>query len=236
MRNKSLSLAVSIAMILLVPAIFYGYALNSTAFDREFYKKEFLQYGVYNDLQDYDVDSINNEVLNYLKMPGNNELMGTDFFDKREKAHLLDVKILIHRTLKIYFISLALFLILAASLAFLLGFAPKIIFQRFLLILLFGCTLSLSAAFLLFAVSKTDFDFAFGLLHKTFFSAGTYTFNPESEKIVVLYPESLFSDAFAKIILKVIFPSAAIFLASLAVMFCFLKENFLEIFTGKFRR
>ena len=128
------------------------------------------------------------------------------------------------------------FLILAASLVFLFHFAPKIIFRRFLLILSFGCILSLSIAFLLFAVSKTDFDFAFGLLHKTFFSAGTYTFNPEFEKIVVLYPENLFSDAFAKIILKVIFSSAAIFLAILAVMFYFFKEKFLEIFTAKFRR
>ena len=229
-------LIVSSVMALLVPAIFYGYAFNSVAFDRNFYNEEFSKYNVHSNLQDYDVNDINNEVLNYLQSGKNDELIGSNFFNQREKAHLLDVKSRINMALSIYFTALTLFLILAASLVFLFHFAPKIIFRRFLLILSFGCILSLSIAFLLFAVSKADFDFAFGLLHETFFSAGTYTFNPEFEKIVVLYPENLFSDAFAKIILKMIFPSAIVFLASSAVLFYFFRVNFLKIFSAKSRR
>ena len=234
-RNLTL-LIVSVVMILLVPAIFYGYAFNSAAFDREFYKKEFLDYGVYNNLPDYDIDNTNNEVLNYLQTGKNSNLIGNKFFNEREQEHLLDVKNLIHKALNIYYISIILFLILSVSLVFLLDFDSKAILQRFLLVLFFGSILALAAAFLLFVIPKTDFNFAFGLLHETFFAVGTYTFNPEFEKIVVLYPENLFSDAFTKIISKTIFSSAIVFLATLAVLFCFFKGKFLEIFIVKFRR
>ena len=234
-RNLAL-LIVSAAMVLLVPLMIYGHAFNSAAFNEEFYKKEFLDYGVYNNLPNYDIDNINNEVLNYLQTGKNSNLIENNFFNEREKAHLLDVKSLIRKALNTYYASLALFLILAASFVFLLGFDQKIIVQKFLSILLFGSILALAAAFLPFVISKTDFDFAFGMLHKTFFPVGTYTFNPEFEKIVALYPESLFSDAFAKIISKTIFPSVMIFFASLAVLFCFFREKFLKIFSVKFRR
>ena len=237
MDYKNLTLLiVSVVMILLVPVIFYGYAFNSAAFNREFYKKEFLEYGVYNNLPNYDIDNTNNEVLNYLQTGKNSSLIENNFFNGREKAHLLDVKNLVHKALNIYYISIILFLILSVSLVFLLDFDPKAILQRFLLVLFFGSILALAAAFLLFALSKTDFDFAFGMLHETFFPVGTYTFNPEFEKIVVLYPKSLFSDAFANIISETIFSSAIVFLASLAVLFCFFKGKFLEIFSVKFRR
>ncbi|MBI2208918.1 DUF1461 domain-containing protein [Candidatus Woesearchaeota archaeon] len=237
MDYKNLALLViSVAMALLVPIMIYGHSFNSVAFEREFYKKEFLEYGVYNTFQDYDVDNINNEVLNYLKGEKNNALIENNFFNEREKAHLLDVKNLVHKELNIYYVSIILFLILSASLVFLLGFDPKVILQRFLLILLFGSILALVIAFLLFVISKTDFGFAFYLLHKTFFPVGTYTFNPEFERIVVLYPESLFSDAFAKIISKTILSSAIVFLVSFAVLFRFFKGKFLQIFSAKFRR
>ena len=229
-------LIVSVVMILLVPVIFYGYAFNSAAFNREFYKKEFLDYGVYNNLPNYDIDNTNNEVLNYLQTGKNSSLIENNFFNEREKEHLLDVKNLIHKVLNIYYTSIILFLILSISLVFLLEFDSKAISQRFLLVLFFGSILALAAAFLLFALSKTDFDFAFGMLHETFFPVGTYAFNPEFEKIVTLYPKSLFSDAFAKIISKTIFSSAIVFLASLVVLFCFFKEKLLEIFIVKFRR
>ncbi len=236
MDHRKLTLLACAAMALLVPIMIYGHSFNSVAFSKEFYKKEFLEYDVYGNLPDYDVDNLNDEVLGYLQSGKNSNLIENDFFNEREKAHLLDVKSLVHKALSIYHASMILFLILSASLVIFLGLHPKIILQKFLLVLLFGSILSLALAFLLFAVSKTDFDFAFGLLHETFFPVGTYTFNPELEKIVVLYPENLFSDAFAEIISGIIFPSAIIFLASLAVLFCFFRRKFLKIFSAKFRR
>lgn len=234
--RKLTLLIVSATMALLVPIMIYGHSFNSVAFSKEFYKKEFLEYGVYSSLPDYDVDNTNSGVLGYLQSGKSSSLIENDFFNEREKAHLLDVKNLIHGTLKIYYFSIILFLVLSASLVFLLGFDLKAVSQRFVLIILFGSILSLALAFLLFAVSKSNFDFAFGLLHETFFPVGTYTFNPEFEKIVVLYPENLFSGAFAKIISAAIFSSAIIFLASLSVLFCFFRRKFLKVFSAKFRR
>src|SRR3989344_1265421 len=236
MDHGKLTLLVSAAMALLVPIMIYGHSFNSVAFSKEFYKKEFLEYDVYSNLPDYDVDNLNHEVLGYLQSGKNSNLIENGFFNDMEKAHLLDVKSLVHKGLSIYRASIILFLILSASLVFFLGLDPKTIMHKFLLVLLFGSILSLAPAFLIFAVSEINFGFAFGLLHETFFPVGTYTFNPEFEKIVVLYPENLFSDAFAEIISGIIFPSAIIFLASLAVLFCFFRKKFLEIFSAKSRR
>ena len=38
------------------------------------------------------------------------------------------------------------------------------------------------------------FDAAFELFHRLFFSAGTYTFNPATDKLVQLFPEAFWSE------------------------------------------
>jgi len=57
---------ISVLMIVLVPIILCGFNLNLIAFDRSLYKEEFLKYNVYANLKNYDVEKINDGVLNYL--------------------------------------------------------------------------------------------------------------------------------------------------------------------------
>jgi|TARA_Y100000310_G_C20645012_1_gene796041 uncharacterized membrane protein len=233
--KKSLLIIISVVMVLLIPIIIYAYNFDSVAFDKDFYQKEFLKQDVYRNLDGYDVDKINNDVLNYLESK-NNQLIKNNFFTEREKFHLLDVKNLIQKILVTYYFSLILFLLLFVMLIFLLSFDYKLIVERFFVVVFFGSLLTLIDAFLFFLLSNIDFNFVFDFFHKMLFSIGTYTFNPDFEKIVVLYPGNLFFAELIKIILKTILSSVIMLLVSLSVLFYFFKWNFLRFFSLVFRR
>ena len=65
------------------------------------------------------------------------KLINNDFFNGREKTHLLDVKDLIQKTRMIYYTSVILFILLLFALTILLKFNFKNIAKRFLLIVIF---------------------------------------------------------------------------------------------------
>ena len=82
MDYKNLALLIiSAAMVLLVPIMLYGRSFDSVAFNGDFYRKEFLKYGVYNNLPNYDIGSTNNEVLNYLQGGKRSSLIKNNFFN-----------------------------------------------------------------------------------------------------------------------------------------------------------
>jgi len=237
MKNKKIiMLTISILMVLLVPIILYLFNFNIIAFNENFYKKEFARYDVYSTLNEHDIEKINSDVLNYLENERENKLINNDFFNYREQAHLLDVKNLIQKTLVIYYTSVILFILLFIVLIILLDFNIKKIAKRFLLILFFGSALTLIDAFLFFLLSNINFDFLFRFFHKTFFPVGTFTFNPEFEDIVVLYPEKLFFDALIKIITKTILSSVILTFLSFIVLFYYFKIVFSNFLPLKYRR
>lgn len=229
MKDKKLFLLIiSILMVLIVPVVIYGFNFNSVAFDEDFYKKEFSKYNVYDNLKNYDIEKINDDVLNYLKYEKNDNLIKNDFFNEREKAHLLDVKNLIQKFFLIYYISIILFLVLLILLIVLFNFNFKKITKKLFIILLLGSSLTLIDAVLFFILSNFNFDFIFNIFHKTFFSFGTYIFNPEFENIVVLYPKNLFFDMLIKIIINIILISTIILF--FALYFIFSEKRFFRNF------
>ena len=234
MNYKRLAInALSVLMALLIPLIIFLYNFNSAVFDRDYYKREFTKYNVYENLKNYDAEKINNDVLYYFISGKNNGLIENNFFNEREKMHLADVKNIIQETLMMYSYSITLFILFFIALAFLMELSFKNIFKKFLIISLFGCSIAFLSGILLAASSSLNFDFVFGIFHRTFFSAGTFAFNPEFERIVVLYPQNLFLDFLTKIISNAITSSiilfflclASLFIFSMAKFFNFLKKN-----------
>ena len=221
---------VSILMVISVPFIIYVFNINPVVFDKGLYKQEFLKYNVYNNFGNYDIENINDDVLDYLQFEKNNKLIQNDFFNEREKTHLLDVKNLISKIFAIYYFSVILFFILLILLILLLNFNFRKIAKRFSIILLIGSFLTLLDAAAFFLLSNFNFDFVFDVFHKTFFSPGTFTFNPEFENMVVLYPENLFFDFLIKIILNVILSSIIVLFLSLTAIFIFFRQNFSKNF------
>ena len=221
---------------LLVPVILLVFSFNTVVFNENFYKNEFLKYKVYAHLTDYDVEKINNGVLFYLKGQKNNELIASSFFNNREKQHLLDVKGLIAKLLFVYKFSIFLFFLLFLGLCFLFNFKFRKILEKFLLSLFFGSLLLLTVGISLFFLWNSDFYFIFDAFHENFFKAGTFSFDPNFEKIVVLYQENLFFDTLSKILLKSILSSAII---SLLVFSAFPKifgVGIFKIISKNFRR
>lgn len=237
MKNKKLFLLViSVLMVLLIPIILYLYNFNIITFNEDFYKQEFTKYNVYASLNEHDIEKINNDVLNYLENEKESKLINNNFFSDREQTHLLDVKNLIQKTLVTYYSSVTLFILSFIALIILLDFKFKNIAKRFLLILLFGSTLTLIITFMFFLLSNINFDFLFSFFHKTFFPVGTFTFNPEFENIVVLYPEKLFFDILIKIITKTILSSVILTFLSFILLFYYFKINFSNFLPLKYRR
>ncbi len=228
--KKLLINAISVLMALLIPLIIFLYNFNSAVFDRDYYKKEFSKYNVYENLKDYDAEKINNDTLNYFISGKNNGLIENNFFNEREKMHLLDVKNLIQGILLMYYFSITLFFLFFFLIAILMGFNFKNIFKKFLIISLFGSSTAFLAGILLAISSNLNFDFVFGVFHKTFFNAGTFIFNPEFERIVALYPQNLFLDFLIRIISNAIISSIILFFLCLAFLFIFFSPKFFKFF------
>ena len=236
MEHKRLFVStISVLIALIVPLIICLYNFNSVVFDDNFYKKEFLKYDVYETLGDYDIESINNDVLDYLAHGKSDELIENDFFNEREKKHLLDVKTIIQETLMMYYFSITLFILFFISLAFLMELNFKNIAKRLLIIALSGSSLNFLVGVLLFFLSNSNFNFVFDAFHKTFFNAGTFIFNPAFENIVALYPQNLFLDALISTIFGAIITSMAI-LFFCAMFFIISNRKFFENFSEKCRR
>ena len=224
--NKLTVKIISAVIALLIPIILFGFNFSSIAFDRSLYKEEFSKHKVYTSLKNYDAEKINDEVLNYLKNGKNNNVIENDFFNEREKRHLLDVRNLVQGVLSIYHFSIALFLLSVIILFLLMNLNFRDVSGKLLVILTFGSLLAFLSAGLVYLPSSLDFDFAFDAFHKTFFSPGTYSFNPQFEGIVVMYPENLFLDLLVRMIFGIIFSSGMLFFISAALFFIFFRRNF----------
>ncbi|TKJ40229.1 hypothetical protein CEE37_07850 [candidate division LCP-89 bacterium B3_LCP] len=86
-------------------------------------------------------------------------------------------------------------------------------------VFLFSGALTLLDAFIFWLIVMLNFDFTFELMHRIFFRAGTYVFEPSFENIVVLYPQQLFYDMVINIVVTTLVFSFFLFLSGLFVIF-----------------
>lgn len=166
--------------------------------DENFYHKEFKKYNVYDTLKEYDIDKINKETVGFLLSKNG---LPQNFYTQREISHLYDVKEIIGKGQILFLFSTVIILFFVIFL--LIYFkkmkkAPDFVF----LSIAIGCAFVLLFSFFIFVSIKLNFNLSFDVFHTIFFEKNSYIFNPENEKIVLLYPEGLFYDAGQKIILN----------------------------------
>lgn len=228
MGHKKIIFSVLSALIILtIPILIFGFSFKHVAVRQELHKEEFLKYNVYESLQGYDIESINADVLDYLFEEKNNGWIDNNFFNEREKKHLLDVKIIIGKVLTAYYLSASLFFLLFILLASLLNFNFKEMMRRISLLGMFGSLLSLILGIILAVASAFGFKLLFQTFHKAFFIGNTFLFDPAFEKIVLLYPENFFFDLLSMVVLNAVFLSAAIALLSAGLLAAnFFAKNF----------
>ncbi len=226
---SSIAFALMVAsFIIIIP----GFSFRLAAFDEKFYKKEFNKYGVYEKLDGYDIEAINKDVLGYLRKENHNIIAG-DFFNAREKEHLLDVRILASKALLAYHISLFLFFVLIFILAAMPSFDFNKLLNSIAKVILIGSLSTMFFALVLFFASFAGFENFFQKFHEIFFMPGTFLFNPNLEKIVVLYPQNLFFDLLARFIVFVVLSSAIAAALSASILRGIFPKFFQKIFVEK---
>ncbi len=208
-RQKYLSITFLILSIIFFSIFIITLNINTTIFDENLFHKEFEKHNVYTTLKDYNINNINKEVLAYLD---NKATLQNSFFTPREISHLQDVKNLITKIKSLLYISLFLAVI---SLALLYVLDKKAFPKKIYIILLSSGILILILNLLLIISVTFNFTSSFDKFHRIFFTNETWLFNPETEKIVVLYPFGLFYDFGAKIITNSIIASIILIAVSI---------------------
>lgn len=193
MNYKKVLLVILILTIpyLILISNFYFYLYNE-----DFYYKEFEK----NNIVVEDKEDIINNLFNYLK--SKEEL---NYFNQREKTHLLDVKNLITKILILFYFLIFLDIILLIILINKKKF--RLILRK---IMLYSGVLTVSICILFFLLSL-NFNFLFDNFHKTFFEEGTWLFL-QNDLLIQLFPFNFFKDFFIKIILNTFVIGTLIFM------------------------
>lgn len=183
----------SLTMVLLFTAI----ALPT--FNPGFYAAEYDKYAIYQGIgmTKEDLMEVTRQLLAYMKGEKDDLVVEThvygesrEFFNQREKDHMIDVKELFQLGFLLRHIGVILFLA-APLLLFFCGVRPTAVITKAILI----GNVSFLATFgaIVFLISL-DFDRAFTLFHQIFFRNDLWILNPETDLLINIVPLPFFID------------------------------------------
>ncbi len=211
MPKKTLAWILVFLIIVNIPFILYLSNFKILLYDENYYKKEFQKHNVYENLNNYDVDGINNDVLDYFK--NKDEIIKNDFFNEKEKSHMSDVKNLINDVFYLFNLLILNFIILLI----ILYFVNKKRFLKYIgFSLAAGGALTFLHAFFFWFTIKFNFGKTFTVFHEIFFK-DNWIFNPLSNKIVVLYPQGFFFDFVYNIVIRTLVMTSVLILIGLVI-------------------
>lgn len=184
--------------------------------DFGWYEKEYEKYKVTEDLEMEieDVMGVTEEMMAYLR--GNREDLVVwttvdgeerEFFNEREKAHMVDVKHLFFSGLKLRFGAVIVLLLSLGGLIFTKGNCRRILPKSFLI----GTGVFFGLAGCLGVMVASDFNKYFFLFHEIFFNNDLWLLDPATDLMIRMLPEEFFADMLIRI--------GSIFVGMLAVLF-----------------
>ena len=159
-------------------------------FDEGFYSKQFDKNNVYENIGKEKVDSVNKELIGYLN---NENPLVTDFFNEKEKLHLVDVQLLINNIIGFFYV--VLFLLVLIFIYFALADKPEIIGRG----LVIGGFFALIVLVLLALASLINFNLVFTYFHLASFNNDLWLLNPDSS-LIRMFPSEFFYSAFTRIL------------------------------------
>lgn len=170
----------------------------------DFYEKEYAKYEVTDDLEMEmsDVMHVTDEMMAYLR--GNRDDLVVDttvdgktkeFFNDREKAHMVDVKNLFLGGLKLRFIAIAVLIIAIVLLVLMKAKLMRVLARAYQIGLVLFAVLGGVAAYLF----ATDFTKYFNLFHEIFFTNDLWLLDPETDLMIRMLPEGFFFDMVTRI-------------------------------------
>ncbi|MDR1540873.1 MAG: TIGR01906 family membrane protein [Clostridiales bacterium] len=185
--------AMSLAAFLLCMSI------QIPAFNRPFYSAEYDKHSVPQSIQvdKADLMQVTEKLLNYMS-DAEDDLVVTaevagesrEFFNAREKQHMVDVKNLILLMFSARNLSLAVTALTFAALFFLRGKSMAALMRTWQVF--FISFLIVAASLIIFIAS--DFDRAFTLFHELFFSNDLWILDARTDLLVNIVPIGFFTD------------------------------------------
>ncbi len=172
--------------------------------DYGWYEKAYEKYGVLDklDMKMRDVMHVTEEMMAYLRGNRADLVVETnvdgekkEFFNDREKAHMVDVKNLFIGGLWIRRISILIFALAVILLVKMKSDWRRILPKSFLIG--FGVFIGLVTGIGIFVVS--DFNKWFLLFHKVAFQNDLWLLNPETDLLIRMLPEGFFLDMVMRI-------------------------------------
>lgn len=191
--------SMSVIVILLISAFEIG-----AYSDFGWYEKEYAKYEVLEDLEMEMEDAmyVTEEMMAYLR--GNRDNLAVDtvvdgekreFFNDREKAHMVDVQNLFIGGLWIRRIALLIFVLAVVAMIKTKADWKRLLPKSFLIGL--GAFIGITAgAGLLF---MSDFNKYFTLFHEIFFDNDLWLLNPDTDLLIRMLPEGFFLDMVIRI-------------------------------------
>ena len=185
----------------LIPFLILLLGFRFVVFDTNFYKTELEKYNIYDKFDKEIADSAVENLISYMK----SGIPLSDFFNEKEKLHMLDVRNIVQKLL--FFMYVLLFAVL------LLLFKNR---KSFFSSLFYGGVITLILLFLFFIFSYTSFDFIFHKFHEFSFSNNFWQLNPKTDNLQALMPDGFFYDALIRIFtISLVISLALIFIGAI---------------------
>ncbi len=199
--HYTLGIVASIAMVIILLITSFEIAAYS---DFDWYEKEYLKYEVLDDLEMEieDAMDVTEEMMAYLR--GNREDLVVhtivdseprEFFNDREKAHMVDVQKLFLGGLDLRLGAVAVFVAALIILVFTKADWKKILPKSFLI----GAGGFIAAVGSLAALIATDFNKYFTIFHEIFFDNDLWLLDPRTDLLIRMLPEGFFFDMVIRI-------------------------------------
>jgi len=187
MRTLSFLLAVIVTLTIVFVS------LNVHIYNEDFYFSEFEKNGVYDEIGKEQVLENYDLLMGYFKNENN---LKDSFFNEKEKWHMKDVKNLI---LRAKYLLYALTFILALTLLY---FLIRKDFRTALNGMIYGGIATAAIIGLMLAIASINFPVMFLQFHFAFFTNELWQLNPETDKLIVMFPEEFFYDSFGEIFIN----------------------------------
>lgn len=185
--------------IALFPILLLFTDVQIAAFDRDFYASEFRRYHIAENLNINfdDLMSANENTINFIEGKRDNldfQVMVAgaeqEFFSKRDKLHMVDVKNLFDKGTVIRSLGL-IYVILFIIIGF---YKNKRFWRNLAKYCLISSLLSIGLIGILAILMSIDFYKYFTIFHEIFFTNDLWLMDPIVDRLVNIYPEGFFTD------------------------------------------
>lgn len=165
---------------MLIPYIFLFLAGYGVMFDEVFYQEQFQKNGAY---QEFGEEHVNAAVTEILTFYHTEQPITTEFFNEKEKRHLQDVKELYQKA-RAWWLGSLLAVVLVGSII-----KDK---KMIAAMLKRGAWITFILFVLLLPLLVTEFTHSFTRFHEMVFTNTDWMLNPETDNLILLFPESFF--------------------------------------------